>query len=262
VTLDEVLSLERPLVGLDLETTGVSPQSSRIVELGLEIMTPGKPTKDYRTYLNPGMPIPPSATAVHHITDALVATAPTFAQLADNLLKGFANADFAGYNIRFDLRMLAAEFKRCGRTWNYEDARILDAFRFWQIIEARSLEDAARRWQVEAVEGQAHNALWDAKMATRVIAAQLRGCAKLPRNLQMLHDLCSPGWVDAEGKLQWKDGALVFTFGEHRDKPLPEVPRAYFAWILKKDFSERVKEICREAMKGVFPSPPTTDSSM
>lgn len=268
LTLPEVLPLTRPLLGVDLETTGTNPQYARIVELGLEIMIPGRPTKEYRTLVNPGVPIPPSATAVHGITDEMVRDAPAFAALADNLLKGFADADFAGYNVRFDLRMLAAEFKRSARPWDYEDACVIDAFRLWQVAEGRSLEHAVTRWLKGGPaatttpekdmpppdrDGQAHNALWDIKMTTRVIAAQLTACAHLPRDLRALHELCSPGWFDAEGKLQWKDGALRFSFGEHRDKPLQEVPASYLRWVLGKDFSRKIKDVCREALAGRYP---------
>lgn len=247
------------MIGIDTETTGTNPATSRIVELALEIMTPDKPTKEWRTLVNPGMPIPANATAVHHITDEMVKDAPSFGQLADNLLKGFAGADFCGYNVRFDLRMLGAEFKRNKRSWDYEDARVIDGFRLWQIAEGRSLEDAVKRWAGdtdEAADGQAHAALWDVKMSTRVIASQLKTSGRLPRDVQQLHELCSPGWFDAEGKLQWREGELCLSFGQHRDISLKRVPKSYLDWITKGDFSAKVKDVCRDAMRGVFPPSP------
>lgn len=258
--LTEVLVLERPLIGLDLETTGVNQQTARIVELALEIMVPGKDTKEYRTLVNPGIPIPKEASDIHHITDDMVKDAPTFDALADNLLKGFSGSDFAGYNVRFDLRIISAEFRRAKRVWDYEDARVIDGFRLWQIAEGRSLEHAVKRWIPDAghilgeADGSPHSALFDVKMATRVIAAELRGCSTLPRDMQMLHDLCAPGWFDAEGKLQWKNGELYFTFGEHKDKALRAVPRGYLDWITKKDFSSKVKDVCRAAIRGEYPT--------
>ena len=267
--LREVLTLDRPMLGLDLETTGTNAQKDRIVEIGLEIMKPGEPTKEYRTLINPGVPIPPGATKVHKITDDMVQKAPRFEQLAQNLLKGFFLADFAGYNVRFDLEMMLAEFKRCGISWNYENARVIDGFRLWQIVQPRSLADAVEHWlqhenMVKCASGEplparsqeAPIALWDGKMSTRIIAAQLESSDKLPRDVQKLHELCSPGWLDAQGKIQWREGAYRFSFGEHRGKPLQEVPRSYFSWIVKKDFSERVKQVCEAALHGTFPVSP------
>ena len=271
-TLPEALPLERPMIGLDLETTGTDRQNDKIVELALEIMRPGQPTKEYRTLINPGRPIPPGATKVHKITDADVKNAPRFEQLASNLLKGLVACDFAGYNVRFDLQVMQAEFKRAGIKWDYEDARVIDGFRLWQIAEGRTLTHAVERWlkggtskvsdeqiaQELDKDGAAHNALWDIKMSTRIIAAQLAECPQvLPADVQKLHDLCSPGWFDAEGKLQWKNSKLVFTFGTHRDKPLARVPESYLSWILKADFSDKVKATCRNALNGVFPTQTT-----
>ena len=249
--LSEVLRLKRPLIGVDLETTGVNPKVSGIVELGLEIMRPGHPVKEYRTYVNPLMSIPPEATHVHGITDDTVRDAPTFRQLADNLIKGFAGADFVGYNVRFDLRQLAEEFARAGHEWDYAGARVICAYRLWQISKPRTLEHAAKEYGVDLED--AHSALADVKAATRVIAAQLQRHASLPRDLDKLHALCWPDWYDPEGKLRWANGELCFTFGEHRDKPLRHVPQGYLNWILKKDFGPLVKETCRNALRGIYP---------
>lgn len=285
--LSEVLRLERPLIGLDTETTGTNPALSRIVELALEIYRPDGTVKEWRTLVNPGIPIPPGATKVHHITDRHVQACrvcegdsvktyadvkhctcetfmpwPTFAQIADGLLKGFCDADFTGYNVRFDLRMLAAEFKRNKKAWDYEDARVIDAFRLWQIAEGRSLQDAVNRWltpeQRADLHAEAHTAMGDVRWSTRVLAAQLHAVAKLPRDLQQLHDLCSPGWFDAEGKLQWKNGVLCLSFGDHRDKPLASVPSSYLTWMITKDFSTKVKDACRDALHGIYPTAPAT----
>lgn len=271
--LHDVLTLTRPLVGLDEETTGVNPRTSAICELGLEIFAPQPDgtvrVKEYRTLVNPLLPIPKEASAIHGISNDMVRDAPTFVQLAANLYEGMNGCDFVGYNVRFDLRQLAEEFARAGYAWRYDDACVLDGLRLWQLAEGRKLTDAVDRWlgsRFEASEnlelenlrddGQAHNALWDVKMSTRVVAAQLQACTRLPRDLRQLHELCWPGWFDAEGKLKWLKGELCFTFGEHRDKPLRHVPQGYLRWVAGRDFSETVKQACRNAAKGIFPTPP------
>lgn len=281
--LPDILRLERPLIGLDTETTGTNPATARLVELALEIMRPGGEVTEYRTLINPGIPIPPGATAVHHITDRQVRACrvcegdpddtqgnfctcpdfkpwPKFSDLADRLLKGFTGVDFAGYNVRFDLRMIFAEFVRVKRVWDYEDARVIDAFRLWQVADPRSLEDAADRFLTKdekaALASEAHTAIGDVRWSMRVIAAQLKLFQKLPRDVQQLHDLCSPGWFDAEGKLQWRDGELCIAFGQHRDTPLRKVPRSYLDWMTKGTFSNKVKDTCRDACRGIYPVAP------
>lgn len=275
--LDLLPPLSRPLLVFDLETTGTNKDTARIVELGIEIHVPGKPVREYRTYVNPGIKIPPASTAIHHITDEMVADAPTFESLADNLLKGFSEADFGGYNIRFDLRILAREFKRARRVWSYEDACVIDSFRVWQELEPRSLDDAVDYWigvklaRVDpeiaakylaeiADAGKSHGALRDVKAASRVWCAQMMVSGdKLTRDLRAVHDRCWPGWFDAEGKMQWRDGQLVLSFGVHRDKTLREVPRDYLHWMgFKGDFEPKIKDVCRAALKGEYPEPLAT----
>lgn len=267
IVLTDVIRLERPLVGIDTETTGTNPERDRIVELGLEIFTPQPDgtvkVKEWRTLLNPGCPIPPGATAVHHITDDDVRDAPTFAQLAENLLRGMTDVDFAGCNVRFDLRMLLAEFKRAGKTWSYEGAAVLDCYRLEQIAKPRSLEHLANDYlgdEKDEVTGQAHTALGDVKWSTRIIAAQLRQHATLPRDVRKLHALCNPGEFDAEGKLRWRDGELCIAFGQHKDTPLRAVPRSYLKWMYERDFSDLIKKTVRDAAHGIYPTPPDVAS--
>ncbi|MEE0979451.1 MAG: 3'-5' exonuclease, partial [Muribaculaceae bacterium] len=76
------LNLTRPIIFFDLETTGINITLDRIVEISLIKVMPDGTEEEYTTRVNPEMPIPPESTAVHHITDADVATAKTFKQIA------------------------------------------------------------------------------------------------------------------------------------------------------------------------------------
>lgn len=258
MSLRELLEpLERTLLGFDLETTGVSKKTARIVEIGLEIMEPGRETRYFRSLVNPTIPIPPGATKIHGITDEMVKDAPTFAQLAPSLFKGFVGTDFVGYNIRFDVERVQQEFGRCGLAWSFEDARLICGHRVWQTLAPRSLEDFARAFMDEdartAASSGAHNALGDVKWSTGGLAGALIAHPDLPRTVAALHTLCWPDWHDAEGKLRWRDGVLVVSFGEHRDTPLAEVPASYQAFILRKDFSNTVKDAVRAVRAGTPP---------
>ena len=109
------LKLERPLVVFDIESTGVVPQRDRIVELAVLKVFPDGHTQNTVRRLNPEMPIPAGATAIHGITNADVADCPTFLLIADKLYRYLEDCDLAGYNITgFDIPMLEAEFKRAG----------------------------------------------------------------------------------------------------------------------------------------------------
>lgn len=248
VRLTELFTLERPLVSVDCETTNTNRQKARIVELGLEIIQPDGAVKEYSTRINPGEPIPPESTAIHHITDADVQQAPMFKDLAANLLRGFSNADFIGYNVRFDLDIISAEFARCGHTWDYDGPGVcvIDGYRLWQLTFPRELEDFLKACGVQH-EGP-HVALHDAKAASRGIAAWLALHPQLPRTLKDLHALCIGDRIDAAGKLKRRGDQIVFNFGDHRDESLMTVPLGYLRWVCRRDFSALVKQHCRDAI--------------
>lgn len=254
-TIPELIPLTRPLVGLDLETTGTNPLCDRVVSVGLVIFRPGQAPQKWKQLINPGVLIPPGATAKHHITDDMVRTAPRFAQFATRMAEGFTDVDFAGYNVRFDLQVLYEEFRRIQIKWDFEDAKILDSLRLWQVLEPRSLSNAVRYWLKEEPT-DAHDALYDIEQSLRVMAAQLEARSEVVRTVDALHALGAVNAYDAIGKLRWRDGELVMAFGEHRDIPLRNVPSSYLYWILKKDFSDKVKDTCRNALKGIYPTPP------
>ena len=79
------IRLERPLVVLDLETTGTKVQTDRIVEISLLKLLPDGTNQIKTRRLNPGIPIPAEATAIHGITDPDVANKYFFRQIARSL---------------------------------------------------------------------------------------------------------------------------------------------------------------------------------
>src|SRR3954466_13993801 len=83
------LNLTRPIIFYDLETTGKSPAVDRIVEIFAIKLHPDGSREELHRYLNPTTPISPGATAVHAITDEMVADKPTFGEQAEELTAFF-----------------------------------------------------------------------------------------------------------------------------------------------------------------------------
>ena len=92
------LNLKRPLVFFDLETTGVDTAKDRIVEISMVKVMPNGDEIVRTRRINPQMPIPAEATAIHHITDEDVKNEPTFAQIAKSLSQFIEGCDFGGFN--------------------------------------------------------------------------------------------------------------------------------------------------------------------
>lgn len=104
---------DRPWICLDTETTGVDPATDRVVEVAAVRMVRGEVIEAPWARVNPGRPIPAEATAIHGITDAMVAQAPTMAELAPGLLAYLhewfqAGAVLVGYNVTFDIELMTA----------------------------------------------------------------------------------------------------------------------------------------------------------
>ena len=107
------LKLDRPIAFIDVETTGLKPYSDRIVELSIfKVYPDGK--QEYKSHrVNPGVPIPTDATAIHGIKDADVANEPAFSQYARGIKDFIDGCDLSGFNIiGFDLPFIEAEFAR------------------------------------------------------------------------------------------------------------------------------------------------------
>lgn len=255
--LNRLLTLTRPLIGVDLETTGKRPKTAGIVQLALRVYVPGYEVGEYKTLVNPIMPIPPEATAVHGITDEMVKDAPTFKQLSPKLAKDLLNCDFTGKNVkRYDLPLLREEFARAGVVWSYEGAAIIDAERLWQLCDPRKLDDAVNRFvdddgKRELGTRDLHDAGWDIRASDYVIAGQLRELNLVGKTPADVHALEYGDDYDAEGKLRWlENGELALTFSDHADVPLSLVDPGFLRWMLKKDFSAKVMGAVRAALAG------------
>ena len=123
------LVLKRPLVFFDIESTGTNPYRDRIVEIAVIKVMPDGSRQEVVRRINPTIPIPDGASAVHGIYDADVADCPTFDVIAHNLYNYLEGCDLAGYNIvKFDVPMLQEEFKRCNLELNMRDRKLVDVF--------------------------------------------------------------------------------------------------------------------------------------
>ena len=92
------LKLEKPLVFVDLETTGINTTNDRIVEVTVLKIHPDGSREEKSELVNPGIPIPPGATKVHGITNEDVADKPGFVQFAKGIHAFFEGCDIGGYN--------------------------------------------------------------------------------------------------------------------------------------------------------------------
>jgi DNA polymerase-3 subunit epsilon len=98
---------------VDVETTGMrAGASDRITEIAVVVVHGGRREVVFESLVNPGRPIPPAICAITNITNDMVRGAPTFAEVADQVLAALAGRVFVAHNARFDWNFLNAEVRR------------------------------------------------------------------------------------------------------------------------------------------------------
>lgn len=103
------------VLAVDTETTGMSPADGhRLVEVARVAVVNGVLGEEWSTLVHPARPIPPDATRVHGITDAMVAGAPTAAAAGRALREACADLPLVFHNSPFDLPFLLELFREAG----------------------------------------------------------------------------------------------------------------------------------------------------
>lgn len=256
------LKLERPIAFIDVETTGLKPYSDRIVEISILKVHPDG-SEEYKSHrVNPGMPIPAEATAIHGITDADVAEEPAFHQYAKSVRDFLEGCDIAGFNvIGFDLPFLEAELARSNIEFSRQGRYLVDTQVIYHQRDPRDLRAAYRKYCGEEMEN-AHAAEEDAKAAAKVLDGQLEMYQDLPRDVPGLCAMCyrvGENYIDPDGKFVWVGGEAVCNFSKkHRGRKLKDIAAedpTFLSWIAGADFSPKVRAIAARALEGEFPEP-------
>ncbi len=100
---------------VDLETTGMAPGRSRIIEVGAARFRGGECLGTFQTLINPGCEVPPVITVLTGITEAVLVPAPSIEEVLPSLLEFLGDAVLVGHNLRFDTSFLDAALHATGR---------------------------------------------------------------------------------------------------------------------------------------------------
>lgn len=257
------LNLDRPLVVFDIESTGVNARQDRIIELAAIRVEPDGTETEKCWLLNPGVKIPPETTAIHGITDDIVANCPAFADVADEIEAFFRGCDLSGFNAdRFDIPCLEEEFARTGRNFAAGDRRHVDVQRIYHKREPRDLS-AAVRFYCGRDHAGAHGAEADARATLDVLKAQFAKYPDLPKTTAEMDEYLVPRDplnADRRGLLRWVSGELCVNFGQKRGTRLRDLfvhEKNWLKWFVKGNFEADARMIVNDLLeKGVLPAPP------
>lgn len=249
----------KPVVAIDLETTGLDTSSDRVVEIGIIRMQPDGTRQTFKSFVNPEIPIPQETTDIHGVTDEIAGKAPTFKEIADDVAFILDGAVLTGYNIsRFDGLMLESEMLRAGIDFDLAAFDIVDSFWLFKIMELRTLGYAYEFYCGKPMD-DAHSALPDANASLEVLIAQSKRYEELFEvgigELESVIDPERKQRVDGDGKLiRDDDGRVRINFGKYEGRLLAKVAsnsrgHAYLEWMLGAEFSDKVKSIIRAVVQ-------------
>ena len=165
-----------PFTVFDVETTGMSPAHDRIVELAAIRVEADGTLQRFQTLIHPGRPIPAAATAVHHISDEMVSTAPRFKEAVRGFLKLAEESTLVAHNALFDLGFLQESLARTGLPlWN---GKTLDSLRLLRKthpgLPSYSLQSLRAYFQLPSEKGMnAHRAGADVEWTVKVLEIAL-----------------------------------------------------------------------------------------
>ncbi len=161
-------------VAFDLETTGLSPQLDRIVEIGAVKFVDGREVSRFGKLVDPEMPMPPGAMAVNGITDDMLAGKPTVREVLPEFLDYIRGAVLVAHNASFDLGFIRSAMGRLGLGLlanDYVDTKVM-AQKAFPGRPNYKLQSLAADLGVRSLE--AHRAVDDARVCQEVFGACLK----------------------------------------------------------------------------------------
>lgn len=255
------LNLTKPIAFFDLETTGTNVGTDRIVEISVLKLLPDNTKESYTKRVNPTIPISEESTSIHGISDADVADAPTFEQIAPELKNFLKGCDLSGYNcLKFDVPLLVEEFLRVGIDFDITNRRIIDVQNIFHKMEQRTLH-AAYQFYCNKDLTDAHSAEADTLATYEVLKAQLEKYEETPftdkegntsypvkNDVEQLHKFSHYHKnADLVGQIIYDEqGKEVFNFGKHKGKRVEDIFRknpSYYDWMMNADFPRSTKKL-------------------
>tara|TARA_B100001250_G_scaffold414363_1_gene452233 strand:- start:1165 stop:1905 length:741 start_codon:yes stop_codon:yes gene_type:complete len=241
------MKLSRDIVFVDVETTGLSHTTDRIVKLNLAKVTTTGEVIDGSRVINPGIHIPKESTAIHGLTDEHVANEPKFENIVDALHTFISNCDIGGYSVKkFDLPIIVEHFNLAGKSLDLTDVNIVDLRDLYMLKEPRTLAGAFAHYVGSEFPDS------DAKAMVSIYSSQMTKYNDIPTSISELSNLLNDSSdVDLAGKIKKNSaGKLTLSFGKYTDKTIEYIENndpSYLTWMIDSDyFTIDTKNVIRQ----------------
>lgn len=243
-----------PAYVLDCETSGLSPDEDRIIELCIVDFHSSEVL--FHSYFNPGCPLPEKIIEITKITDDMLKDAPEFADHYEELTNILFNSKYKamiGYNVMFDRGMIAGEFRRARRRYTNLPSTadlhfpvLVCAKRMWDNYDPaqpRTLENAYKRFvDPQGFEG-AHGARPDTMATLQVVRSQIGEFGHFGKSWIEL-DPDQKRWWGPSNHVIVQDGMLIWNAkGKYHETPCHRIEKSYWKWVMDKDFPHHIQEM-------------------
>ena len=199
------------LAFVDLETTGANPLADRITEIGM-VLVDGEQVESWSSLVNPGVEISPFIAELTGISNAMVAGAPCFEGLAEEVLARLQDRLFIAHNARFDYGFLKQEFARAGLRFQADTLCTVKLSRkLFPEHKKHNLDALMQRHGLQAPSR--HRALSDASL--------------IHQFWQIIQENPGPAAIQAAMKNQFTPHRLPPHLDAQAVEDLPEAPGVY-----------------------------------
>lgn len=226
---------QQVFICMDCETTGLDVDKDRIIEIAITKFTFNEVLEEFETLVHPERTIPEESIKIHHITDEMVAHAPTMRDVLPKALEMIGNHIIVGHGVKFDVDMVSKAAERSSILAKIAHNPILDTLRMARLYgesPINSLQQLRMHFNIE--EEGAHRAMSDVIVNMNVF----KQLCKNHKSLESLFDVLSR-------PIPMK----IMPLGKHKGRPLKELPLDYLRWAANKDFDQDLLFSLRSEIK-------------
>lgn len=225
---------------VSVETTGLETRTARIIKLDILVVSDKKVLKSFNTYINPTIPIPQETTEYNGITDDMVASAPLFAEVANDVSNIIKHCSAIGGDsvLFFDLPVLMAEFERLEMPFSIIGKRIIDTNDIYRKYCRHGLDEKLRERLGEDGYGKLSERISsnndsynnDAFKSVMLYRSLVKDFAIEDEDVD---EICgNNGRIDLAGFfIRTKDNDVLLARGKYKGMNINDVDPTYFSWM-------------------------------